>query len=204
MALFPSVGGHDLREVALGGLKVVVVAVNTSLGQAIHLFLRQNAHRCGHINVNLCLNGGDGLFHLAEQSLIRPLYCSNDAELSRTRLCGLLGGVHQGRDIQPCRTHRGLEQTRLRTEVAILWAAASLQRDNAFNLDLFAAPLQAHLMSQRQQILDAVVVEVENRQGLLVVQPLSADEHLFAGEFQNVLLLLSHGGATLLEAGDKT
>ena len=78
--------------------------------------------------------------------------------------------------------------------MAVLWAAASLQRDNAFNLDLFAAPLQAHLMSQCQQILDAVVIEVQNCQGLLIVQPLTAAEHLFSGEFQNVLLLLSHGG----------
>ena len=56
--------------------------------------------------------------------------------------------LDQRRDVQPDRAHRRGEQAGLRAEVAVLRAAAGLQRDDALDLDLGAAPAHPHLVGE--------------------------------------------------------
>ena len=90
-----------------------------------------------------CADRRDALAHLGHQPLVRPAHGGDDAELGGAGRGGLDGGLDQRRDVQPGRAHRRGEQARLRAEVAVLGAAAGLDRDDALDLDLGAAPAHA-------------------------------------------------------------
>ena len=65
---------------------------------------------------------------------------------------GLLGRLDQLGDVQPHRAHRGGELAGLAAEVAVLGAAAGLERHDALDLDLGPAPLHPHLVREREQV----------------------------------------------------
>ena len=78
-----------------------------------------------------------------------------------------------------------LEEPRLGAEVAVLRAAAGLQRDDALDLHLRAAPAHAHLVGQRQQRVEGLVGKVEHLEHLRLGEPLTGLEHLAAGDVEN-------------------
>ena len=90
------------------------------------------------------------------------------------------GGLDQRGDVQPDRAHRRGELPGLRAEVAVLRAAAGLQRDDALDLDLGAAPPHPHLVGEREQVRQPVVAGAQHLEDLLLGQPLAAVEHLLA------------------------
>ena len=59
----------------------------------------------------------------------------------------------------------GGEQAGLRAEVAVLGAAAGLERDDALDLDLRAAPAHPHLVREREQLGEAVVGQLQAPRG---------------------------------------
>src|SRR5699024_5645027 len=68
----------------------------------------------------------------------------------------------------------------------VLGAAAGLEGDDALDLDLLAAPLQADLVGEGEEFVDAVVVEPEHGERLGVVEAFTPSEHLLPGEFEDV------------------
>ena len=115
--------------------------MHAELLQAIDLLLGQDADGRGDVDVDLCLDGGDGLGHLVHQVLVGALHCGDDAELRGAGLGGLLRGLDQLGDVQLDGADRGFEKARLGAEVAVLGAAAGLQGNNALHLHGIAAPL---------------------------------------------------------------
>ena len=107
--------------------------------------------RGGDVDVDRRADRRDALAHLRHQPLVRPAHGGHDAELRRAGRRGLDGGLHQRRDVQPGRAHRRGEQAGLRAEVAVLGAAAGLDRDDALDLDLGAAPAHPHLVGEGEQ-----------------------------------------------------
>ena len=91
-------------------------------------------------------------------ALVGPAHGEHDAELRGAERCGLAGG---GEDLVGIEERRGLdrrvEARGLRTEVAVLGAAAGLGREDALDLDLGPAPGQPHLVGQRGQVHDGAV-----------------------------------------------
>ena len=175
-----------LRKVRASGFQVVVVAVHTHRRERVDLLLGQHAQRAGNLDVDLVADRLDAGGDLRQQALIGSAYGRDDAELGGAGLGGLLGGLHQARNVQPSAADRRREQTRLGAEVAVLRAAARLQADDALDLDLRSAPAHAHFMGQRQQLVKAIVGQPQNGQHLVLGQTLSALEHLLAGQFQDV------------------
>ena len=104
--------------------------------------------------------------HLAHQPLVRAAHRGDDAELGGAGLGGLAGGLDQGRDVEPGRANRRVEHAGLRAEVAVLRAAAGLERDDALDLDLVAAPLHPHLVGQVEQLVHPLVGQSAGLPGL--------------------------------------
>ena len=165
-ALLPRVGGHHVGEVRPAGLQVVVVAVHAHLDQVVDLLLGEHAQARRDLDVDRRLDRGDALAHLLHQPVVRPAHRGHDAELGRTGRGGLPRRLDQRRDVQPDRAHRRGEQARLRAEVAVLGTAAGLQRDDALDLDLGAAPAHPHVvreLQQRRQVLVGQAQHLEDR-----------------------------------------
>ena len=101
-------------------------------------------------------------------------------------LGGLLGGLHQARDVQPRTAHGRREESRLRTEVTVLGAAAGFEADDALDLDVGAAPFHPDLVGEFQKFVELVVGQLQHLQCLLLVEALAALQHLPASLNQNV------------------
>ena len=76
----------------------------------------------------------------------------------------------EGMSSQAARTGR-VEQAGLRAEVAVLGAAAGLDRDDALDLDLRTAPPHPHLVGERECIGHAVIGQLEHGQDVLLAEP---------------------------------
>ena len=95
---------------------------------------------------------------------------------------GLLGRLDQLGDVEPHRAHRRGELAGLAAEVAVLGAAAGLERDDALDLDLGAAPLHPHLVGQREQLVEHARPGCCSTARICSsVERLTALEHLLAG-----------------------
>ena len=70
--------------------------------------------------------------------------------------------------------------------MAVLGAAAGLEADDALDLDLGAAPAHPDLVGERQQVVEPVVGQLQDGQHLVLVQALTAFEHLLASLDQDV------------------
>ena len=92
----------------------------------------------------------DALAHLRHQPLVRAAHGGDDAELGRAGGRGLARRLDERRDVEPDRAHRRLEAPRLRAEVAVLGAAAGLDRDDPLDLHLRPAPAHPHLVRERR------------------------------------------------------
>ena len=141
------------REVRAGRLEVVVVAVHAHRRELVDLLLGEHAERAGDVDVDLGLDRLDAGLHLRHQPLVRAAHGGDDAELGR---------AGRRRSPSPPRPARGCSARPTRTgevnwpdwlaEVAVLRAAAGLQRDDALDLDLLAAPLHPHVVREREQV----------------------------------------------------
>ena len=185
-ALFPGVGGDDVGEERPRRLQVVVVAVHAHLGEPLDLLLGEHAQRAGDLDVDLVADRLDARGDLRQQPLVGSADGGDDAELGRAGLGGLLGRLDQARDVQPRAAHRRREEARLRTEVAVLGAAAGLEADDALDLDVGPAPRHPHLVREREQLVEPVVGQLQHPQRLVLVQALAALQYLLASLRQNV------------------
>ena len=70
--------------------------------------------------------------------------------------------------------------------MTIFRASTGLQRDNALNLDFFAAPLQADLVGEGEDLFDPVVAKFKDLKSLLCIEAYALLEDFRAGEFENV------------------
>jgi hypothetical protein len=120
------------------------------------------------------------LAQLRHQPLVRPAHGRHDAELGRAGRRGLLRRLDQRRDVEPDGAHRRGEKPRLRAEVAVLGAAAGLQRDDALDLDLRAAPPHPHLVSELQRFGQVLVGQPQDLQHARLVKADAVGQHLGA------------------------
>ena len=141
----------------------MVIALRAHILQALRLLAGQGAQRARNLDVDGVINRGNRLAHLVQQAIVRGLDRSDDAELGSAGLSGLLRCLHQLRDVQAHGAHRGLEEAGLGTEVAVLWAAAGLNGDNAFHRYVRTTPLQTGLVSD---ISDFLQLGIRNLQYL--------------------------------------
>ena len=162
--------GDHVGEEGLGGLQVVVIALGAHVLEALRLLAGQGSEREGDLDVHFVEDGRDGFRNLGEQVLVRGFHSSHDAELRGAGLGRLLGGLHQLRDVEARGTHGGLEQTRLRAEVAILRAAASFNGDDAFHGHVWAAPLEAGLVGDVRDLFQLLIRDLENLQEFFFVE----------------------------------
>ena len=123
--------------------------MHTHRGEPLYLLGGQHAQRRGNIDLNLIADRFDSGSDLGHQPLIGSAHSRDDAELGGAGLSRLLRGFHQAGHVEPGTAHRRFEQPRLRTEMAVLWAAAGLQADDALNLDFGSAPAHSHVVGQR-------------------------------------------------------
>ena len=72
--------------------------------------------------------------------------------------------------------------------MAVLGAAARLEGDDALDLDLVTVVLQAHLMGELQQLLEAIVTCAQHLDEVVVAERLALLEHDAASARQNVLV----------------
>ena len=155
-------------------------------GEPLDLLLGQHAQRAGDLDVDLVADRLDARGDLRQQPLVGSAHGGDDAELGRAGLGGLLGGLHQARDVQPRAAHGRREKPRLRTEVAVLGAAAGLEADDALDLDVGSAPRHPDLVGKRQQFVEPVVGQLQHLQRLILVEAFAALQYLVACLRQNV------------------
>ena len=103
---------------------------------------------------------------------------------------------NERRDVEPRGAHRRVEPPRLRAEVAVLRAAAGLDRDDPLDLDLRAAPAHAHLVREREHLVDAVVGQPQHLEDLLLGEADALVQHLLASHGEDVRSC--HGSISLL------
>ena len=113
-----------------------------------------------------CPDRRDALAHLRHQPLVGAAHGGDDAELGRAGGRGLHRRLDQRGDVEPGGAHRRGEQPGLRAEVAVLGAAAGLERHDALDLDLRAAPAHAHLVRELEQVGQVVVAEAQHLEHL--------------------------------------
>ena len=130
----------------------MVVAMHATLSEATSLFICDDAGADGHVETSFLAHDRHQLENALHGSLIRTTNGQHDAELAgaeRRRFAGRfddLGSIEERRGL-----HRGFELGRLRTEMAVLGAAAGLGRQNAFDLDGVATPLETNVVGERGQ-----------------------------------------------------
>ena len=122
----------------------------------------------------------------AISSLVRAAHRRDDAELRGARLRRLLGRLDEHGDVQPRGPDRRLEQARLAAEVAVLGAAAGLQRDDPLDLDLRPAPAHPHLVGELQEGVQRLVRQLQHVEDLLLRQPFTPLEDLVAGDVEDL------------------
>ena len=101
-------------------------------------------------------------------------------------LLGLLGGLDKFSDVQRHGAHGRFEQAGLGAEVAVLRAAAGFQGDDAFQRDIDAAVLDAHLVGEVEQFRQALVLNVEDLDEFLLIQTFAVFQGFFAGDVKDV------------------
>jgi hypothetical protein len=84
----------------------VVVAVHAHREERLDLLLSQHAQRARNLDVDFVADRFDARGDLRKQALIGSAHRRDDAELGGARLGGLLGGLHQARNIQPSAAYR--------------------------------------------------------------------------------------------------
>ena len=148
----------------------MVVALGAHVLEALGLLAGEGAQGQGDFDINFIEDGRDGLGNLGQEVLVWGLNGRHNAELRRTRLGGLLGGLHQLRDVEARGTHGGLEKARLRAEVAVLRTAAGLNGDDAFHGDVRTAPLEAGLMRDVRNLFQLLIRDLKDLQQFFFVQ----------------------------------
>ena len=148
----------------------MVIALRAHILQALRLLAGQGAQRARNLDVDGVINRGNRLAHLVQQAIVRGLDRSDDAELGGAGLSGLLRRLHQFRNVQAHGTHRGLKKAGLGAEVAIFWAAAGLNGDNAFHRYVRATPLQAGLVGNIGNFLQLGIRNLQYLQQLFLVE----------------------------------
>ena len=162
-ALLPRVRRDDLREVRAGGLEVVVVAVDAHRLQLVGLLAGEDAERAGDVDVD----GARGSPSMPSRTCAisrssgprTAATMQNSVAPGRRRLARRLD---ERRDVEPRGAHRRLEAPGLRAEVAVLRAAAGLQAHDALDLDVGPAPAHAHLVGERERVVDALVGQAQH------------------------------------------
>jgi hypothetical protein len=146
----------------------VVVAAHPGVGEAFRLVGLEETEGAGDLQARLLPHRRHGVDDLVEEPLARAPDRHHDAELGRPGVTGGPGGgedlveVQEGVDVDA-----GVEVGRLRAEGAVLGAGAGLGVDEALELDLRAAPGQAHPVGQGDQRRQLVEGELRHRQGLV-------------------------------------
>src|SRR6266545_3880371 len=176
--LLPGVRGDDLREVRPGGFQVVVVPVHAQRHELVDLSLGEHPQRGGDVDVDGVPDRFDSVADLGHQPLVGAPDGGHDAELGRPGRGRLAGRLDQRRDVQPDRTYRRGEQPGLRAEVAVFEAAAGLDRDDAFHLDLGAAPSRAYLMGELERRGEMLVWQAQDGEDAGLVETHAVPEHL--------------------------
>ena len=172
-ALVAVVGRDDLGEERPGRLEVVVVAVHAAVGEALGLRLVEDAGGHGHVEAGLVADDRhqleDALHACARRGRGRPARCRTrwrpSSAVSRAA-CEHLVGVEERR-----RLHRRVELRRLAAEVAVLGAAAGLDRQDALDLDGVTAAGQAHVVRQRHEVAQMLRGQVRQRRHLVEGEP---------------------------------
>jgi hypothetical protein len=70
--------------------------------------------------------------------------------------------------------------------VAVLGAAAGLERHDALDLDLGTAPLHPHVVRQLEQLRQMLVGQAQNLQDAFLIEAGSAVEHLGTGPIEDL------------------
>ena len=188
-ALLPRVRGDHVGEVAACGFEVVVVAVDAGLFQAVDLGLVEDAEGGGHVDVHLGPNAAHRIFDLLHEGLVGAADGGDDAELGGAGLLDFLGGLDETLDIEADGLDGGIVEGGLGAEAAVLGAAAGFQADDALDVDLFAAPLDADFVGEGEEVVDAVVGKLEDLEEFILVEWGAFVQDLLVGAFENV----SHG-----------
>ena len=89
------------------------------------------------------------------------------------------------RDVEPHRAHRRLEAPGLAAEVAVLGAAAGLDRDDPLDLHLRPAPAHPDLVGELERVVDALVRELEDLERLRLVEADAPLEDLLTGDVED-------------------
>jgi hypothetical protein len=170
--------------------------VHAQRGQFLDLGRRQDAERGRDVDLHFGPDGPHAFAHLGHEALVRTAHRGHDAELGRPGRRGLPGRLDEHRDVQPHRPHRRGEQARLGTEVAVLRAAAGLQRDDALDLNLGPAPAGPHLVGELERLGHILVGQAEHLEDAGGVEADTVGEDLRTGA-------IKHGGhgRTLMPAG---
>ena len=94
----------------------------------------------------------DGVDDLGEQALLGAAHRDHDAELRGARVaCCVRGSQHLVEVEERVDVDVGVEARRLRAERAVLGARARLAVDQALELDLGSAILEAHTVGERHE-----------------------------------------------------
>ena len=145
------------REDLAARLEVVVVAVHTRGRQARGLVGRQETERARDLEAGLGVHEVDGVDDLAQQSLFRAAYRDHDAELRGARITRRARGREDFVEVEErVDVDLGVEACRLRAERAVFGARARLRVDQALELDLGTAVLEAHAVRERDEVGELV------------------------------------------------
>ena len=105
--------------------------------------------------------------------------------VARSRAVCLAASTSSGMFSQTARTGEA-NWPDWRAEVAVLGAAAGLERHDALDLDLRPAPLHPHLVRQREQVLEPVVGQSAAPRPAAPRSAAAPLEHLLAGDVEDV------------------
>ena len=133
------------------------------------------------------------LAHLLHQPLVGAAHGGDDAELGRAGGGRLACRLDQARDVEPHRAHRRLEAPGLAAEVAVLGAAAGLDRDDPLDLHLRPAVAHPHLVGELERVVDALVRQPEDLEHLRLVEADAPLEDLLTGDVEDHAGISSRG-----------
>ncbi len=91
----------------------MVIALGAHVLEALRLLAGQGSEREGDFDIDFIQDGRNGLGNLGQEVLIWGFHSCHDAELRRTRLGRLLGGLHQLRNVETRGAYGRIKQARL-------------------------------------------------------------------------------------------